>query len=302
MQAKVHEAIKEHEGASEKVHALKKGSPKLVEAQLQLSATQQQMDLLSFAYVNKLSQTNIDVALAMLDKFSLFFGEETVLFMSVNSSTAAIIPELTKQQAELKKQRQLCEQERAKELKKHESINSEPSLKSGAAPALQIKQGLIFCRISGKYRQRWCSILNARLFVYKHWQASDAEKVFNLVLCNVKRVAADSSSHPFVFEIRSHMDDHMQFAATDELEMTQWINVIQNNIASQLTTLAPGASASDASSANSGSNATTSASDAYQLISRVKGNEKCADCRAPGTLFYMLVPFQFSFKRPSKSL
>lgn len=280
MQAKVHEAIKEHEGASEKVHGLKKGSPKLVEAQAQVSATQQQMDLLSFAYVNKLRQTNIDVSLAMLDKFSLFFAEETVLFMAVNSSTSAIIPELTKQQIELKKQRQLCEQERAKELKKHENMTAEPSLNRTAAPALQIKQGLIFCRVSGKYRQRWCSILNARLFVYKHWQARDAERVFNLVLCNVKRIPTDSSSHPFVFEVRSHMDEHLQFAAADELEMTQWINVIQNNIASQLT-LVPGAGAPNASN---DPNATSgAASDAYQLISRVKGNEKCADCRAPGT-------------------
>lgn len=283
MQAKVHEAIKEHEGASEKVHALKKGSPKLPEAQNQLSITQQQMDLLSFAYVNKLRQTNIDVALAMLEKSSLFFAEETVLFMAVNSSTSAILPELTKQAAELKKQRQLCEQERAKELKKHESMTGGPSLNRTAAPALQIKQGLIFCRVSGKYRQRWCSILNARLFIYKHWQASDAEKVFNLVLCNVKRIPADSTSHPYVFEIRSHLDEHMQFAATDELEMTQWINVIQNNISSQLT-LIPGSSASSAhSSSGTDANNTYSASDTFNLISRVKGNERCADCRAPGT-------------------
>jgi hypothetical protein len=278
MQAKVHEAIKEHEGASEKVHILKKGSPKLVEAQAHLTATQQQMDLLSFAYANKLKQTIIDVSISLIDKLVLCFGEETVLSMAVNSQTTALIPELTKQQSELKKQKQWNDEERAKEMKRHEDTPSSTKTVTNSVNH-QIKQGYIFCRVSGKYRQRWVSILNARLMVYKNWQAREAEKTFNLVLCNVKRLAADSGSHPYVFEVRSNMDEHMQFAATDEIEMTQWINVIQNVIAAQLGQTLPGASAGP------------STSDAYHIISSVKGNDKCADCRAAG----MFLVYQPSF-------
>lgn len=269
MQAKVYEAIKEHEGASERVHSLKKGSPKLPDAQAQLSATQQQMDLLSFAYVNKLRQTVIDVSLNLLDKLVFYFGEETVLAMAINSQTSAVIPELTKQQAELKRQRQSNDEERAKEMKRHEEVP-----KHGVAPLQsmnhQIKQGYIFCRVTGRYRQRWVSAMNGKLLVYKNWKAHDAEMTFHLVLCNVKRIPADSSSHPFVFEVRSNRDDYMQFAATDEIEMTQWINVIQNSIAAQLGQNLPSPT----------SNPTHS--DAYHLITSVRGNDKCADCRAPG--------------------
>jgi Arf-GAP/coiled-coil/ANK repeat/PH domain-containing protein len=270
MQAKVHEAIKEHEGASERVHSLKKGSPKLIEAQATLAATQQQMDLLSFAFVNKLRQTIIDVSVTLIDKLQLCLGEETVLSMAINSQTTALIPELSKHQVELKKQRQHNDEERAKEMKRHQTSSSS---KITSVPNLpvnhQIKQGYIFCRVSGKYRQRWVSILNARLMVYKDWKASEAEKTFNLVLCNVKPLQGESS-HPYVFEVRSHMDEHMQFAATDELEMSQWINVIQTNIATQLGQNIP-----------TSPSGTPSSSDQYHIITSVKGNDKCADCRAP---------------------
>lgn len=288
MQTKVHEAIKEHEAASEKVHSLKKGSPKLAEAQAHLATTQQQMDLLSFAYVNKLKQTLIDVSLVMLEKFASFFGEATVHSMSVNTQTSALIPELTRQQADLKKQKQSNDEERGREMKRLATPGIAAAGDASSAPVVatttthQIKQGYIFCRggaSGGRYKQRWVSILNARLMVYKNWQAREAEATFNLVLCNVKRLPADSSSHPYVFEVRSHMDDHMQFAATDEIEMTQWINVIQNVIAAQLgQNLTP--------HSGSGANAP---SDQYQIITSVKGNDKCADCRAPGAIIVSLL-------------
>jgi hypothetical protein len=276
MQTKVHEAIKEHEGASEKVHSLKKGSPKLAEAQAHLNSTQQQMDLLSFAYVNKLRQTLIDISLTMVDKLSFYFGEETVLSMSGNTITASLIPELTRVHADLKKQRYSNEEERAKEMKRHleaAAASSSSMAKSSTSANQQFKQGYIFCRVSGRYKQRWVSIIHARLMVYKNWKAREAQDTFNLVLCNVKRIPADSSSHPYVFEIRNHMDQHMQFAATDEIELTQWVNIIQNVIAAQL-----GQNSIDANSAGQ------SNSEVYHLISAAKGNDKCADCRAPGTI------------------
>lgn len=287
MQAKVHEAIKEHEAANERLHGLKKGSPKLVEAQAHLATTQQHMDLLSFAYMNKLKQTNLDISLALIEKLVYYFGEETVASMAVNSSTAGIVPELTKQQAELKKQRHSNEEERAREMKKHENLGAQNVSASTASNALQIKQGLIFCKVSGKFRQRWVSILNARLMVYKNWKATEAEKVFNLVLCNVKRVAADSSSssstHQNVFEIRSNLDDHMLFAATDEFELSQWVTVVQNNIAAQLTHVQQAINKGNNNNAASNASAANGNTDAHHLISAVKGNDKCADCRAPGT-------------------
>lgn len=314
MQTKVHEAIKEHEAASEKVHSLKKGSPKIPEAQAHLATTQQQMDLLSFAYVNKLKQTLIDVSMVMFEKFTAFFGEATVYSMSVNTQTSALIPELTRQQADLKKQKQSNDEERGRELKRlatasssaagsgsgssSETSSSSSSSASGTTPVVanttthQIKQGYIFCRGgggSGKYKQRWVSILNARLMVYKNWQAREAEKTFNLVLCNVKRIPADSSSHPFVFEVRSNMDECMQFAATDEIEMTQWINVIQNVIAAQLGQNLLHSSSSSSSSSTSSQHPSGS-SDQYLIITSVKGNDKCADCRAPGT-YSLFLPF-----------
>lgn len=277
MQAKLHEALKEHEGASERVHSIKKGSPKLVEAQAQVTATQQQMELLSFAYFNKLNQTLIDISLAMVDKMTLYLGEETVFSMSSNTQTSVLLPELTKAQAELKKQRHSNEEERAKEMKRQLDLAATSASKSpqkASSASHQFKQGYIMCRVSGKFKQRWVSILNARLMVYKNWQAREAEHMFNLVLCNVKRIpSGDSSSYPFAFEVRSNMDEHMQFAAADELEMTQWVNVIQNVIAAQLgQSLVAGQSSG-----------ISPQSDVQYLIASVKGNDKCADCRAPST-------------------
>lgn len=291
MQAKVHEAIKEHEGAQERVHSLKKGSPKLPGAQGQVAATQQQMELLSFAYFNKLKQTLIDVSLSLVDRMTFFFGEETVFAMSSNTHTSPLIPELTKIQIELKKQRHSNEEERAKEMKRHLEVAAAPSPSKTASSNYQMKQGYIFCRVSGKYKQRWVSILNARLMVYKNWQSTEAVVTFNLVLCNVKRLPADTGSHQFVFEVRSNMDEHMQFAAIDELELNLWVNVIQNVIAAQL-----------GQNQLSGTSDGPSNSEVYHLITAVKGNDKCADCRAPGTIFMTIEGILFTFVNALRSI
>lgn len=275
MQGKVHEARKEYESATEKLHALKKKgiekSGKLIQVERDEIKTKQHLDLMTYTFMSKMKQLLMDIQIGVIDNSmdilqdKLRQSKESHSFLD---KKCRFVEELS---FKLKDMRKSNEAKRKDELKKHipsndKDIPVEDSIKL-------VREGYLWCKLGGKSKKRWISVINGQLLIYKNWKVTTPKECFNLVLCSVKTLPMDTQKLLYPFEVRSHLDQSVQLSAKDEPEMNEWITTIQNIISSQINI--------GESETKKGRKTGQSGNHVHDEILSVYGNDICADCGRP---------------------
>lgn len=274
LQVKVNEARKDYENATEKLHALKKKgiekSGKLMQVERDEIKSKQHLDFMTYSYMSKMKDLLLNAQLSVIKCLFEMLNVENKIF----KDSSSLITKKSKEMHDTYEQ--LMEIYRNNEIKKQEEINKHlQNTTSNEDPTSKsVREGYLWCKIglSGKFKRRWISVFNGHLHIYKNWKITTPKERLDLVLCSVKQIQSDQRL-PYAFEVRSHLDQVVQFLVKDESEMNIWMSMIQNIIASQLNSNEKGDKKSRKGSLYGDS--------VYDDVLSVYGNDICADCGKP---------------------
>lgn len=274
LQVKVNEARKDYENATEKLHALKKKgiekSGKLIQVERDEVKSKQHLDFMTYSYMSKMKDLLLNAQLSVIKCSFEMLNIKNKIYKDSHSLITKKTKEMNETYGQLMEIYRINEIKKQEELNKHfqnGSTNEDPSSKS-------VREGYLWCKIglSGKFKRRWISVFNGQLHIYKNWKITTPKERLDLVLCSVKQIQSDQRL-PYAFEVRSYLDQVVQFLCKDESEMNIWMSMIQNIIASQLNS-----NERDDRKLRKGS---LYGDSVYDDVLSVYGNDICADCGKP---------------------